>query len=262
MNLSIYKLMDPITSEVRYVGITKHQIEERLKGHIKMARRGKPFPVCRWIRLLMKQNLKPLIELIEENSSPDRESYFIREYRNEKCRLLNCSNGGRGLLEATPETRMKLADAIRQRWSEPIFREKFMRNRSPMPFTSVTRQKLSAAGSGRKHTPETIMKMCKPKTPLHIENAKKAHQYILAQGRGKSCGDRNGSRKHPERIIRGSQQPNSKLTESEVVQMRRMHDSGISTVKLAKYFNMSQGVTWKIVKCLAWKHVPAGIRTI
>lgn len=57
-------------------------------------------------------------------------------------------------------------------------------------------------------------------------------------------------------ILKGSNNPASKLTEEKVLQMRGEYADGkYNTYELAKRYNISQGLAAKIVKGECWKHV-------
>lgn len=98
----IYVLKHPITDEIRYVGKTVKLLHERLHNHIYEAtKRYKPNYRCNWIKSLVNQGLKPLIEEIDnctwENSS-ELEIYYIQYYKSIGCKLINLTNGGEGIL--------------------------------------------------------------------------------------------------------------------------------------------------------------------
>lgn len=86
MKIKIYKLIDPILKEVRYVGQTKNELITRLVGHIRETE-TKPFRPLKndWVISLLLQNLCPIIELIEEvdNSklAKQREKFWIDFYQ-------------------------------------------------------------------------------------------------------------------------------------------------------------------------------------
>jgi hypothetical protein len=91
--IKIYKLVDPRTNKIRYVGKTKNTLHKRYTEHLYRAKQGHNSKVYSWIRKLLKLNLKPLIELIEyceSNNWEEREKYWISYYPN----LTNISEGG------------------------------------------------------------------------------------------------------------------------------------------------------------------------
>lgn len=68
-------------------------------------------------------------------------------------------------------------------------------------------------------------------------------------------GNRNGSRRHPEFIHRGTQRPNSKLDDAKIKEIRKLAASGISHLTLAERFGVSRRNIHYIVSGKAWKHV-------
>ena len=95
----IYSLKNPLTNKVKYIGWT-FQIKRRLSNHIYEA--GHPEKtICplsaknMWIRSLLEDNIRPAIEIIEENiyiNHEDREKYWISFYGREN--LVNGTDGG------------------------------------------------------------------------------------------------------------------------------------------------------------------------
>lgn len=61
MNINLYTLSNPITDEVRYVGITSRSLKRRLTQHISEKRLNKR---TSWITSLKNKNLLPKIELL------------------------------------------------------------------------------------------------------------------------------------------------------------------------------------------------------
>jgi hypothetical protein len=93
--VNIYKLLDPITNEIRYIGKTKEALNKRLGKHI-FNRTGNS-KVQKWCRKLHKENKRPIIELIEKCSFDkweEREKYWIAFYRNRSDKILNILDGG------------------------------------------------------------------------------------------------------------------------------------------------------------------------
>jgi hypothetical protein len=91
--IKIYKLIDPITNEIRYIGKTKNILSKRYNEHMSRAKKGHNSHVYYWISNLLKDSLKPIIELVEEcteNNWEEREKYWISFYPN----LTNISKGG------------------------------------------------------------------------------------------------------------------------------------------------------------------------
>lgn len=95
----IYKLIDPITDEVRYIGVTSRRLNQRLSQHKYSALTKKSeLHVHRWFRKLYESfKILPRIELIEECSQvewEEREKHWIKLYKN----LTNIDKGGKGVV--------------------------------------------------------------------------------------------------------------------------------------------------------------------
>lgn len=57
-------------------------------------------------------------------------------------------------------------------------------------------------------------------------------------------------------VPRGEQSRHAKLTESDVIEIRKLYASGMTQLKLAKEFGVSQPHIGDIVRCEVWKHLP------
>lgn len=95
----IYALLDPNTSEVRYVGQTVQTLRERLRNHVMDARRRSESsaPVYAWIRGILENGGRPEIKLI--TTAPLQildhlEVEWIWHYRAIGADLTNTQPGG------------------------------------------------------------------------------------------------------------------------------------------------------------------------
>lgn len=68
-------------------------------------------------------------------------------------------------------------------------------------------------------------------------------------------GDANGSRKHPESRPRGASHKSARLTEGDVVDIRKRHAEGTNCKDLAKDTGVSDVMISLIVRRKSWKHV-------
>ena len=95
----IYKLLDPHTNEIRYIGRTKHTPTKRLYEHCTRRNLKSNNHKNNWIKQLIALELRPLIEVIEYVDITDvflRERYWISFYRNGGHNLTNTAEGGYG----------------------------------------------------------------------------------------------------------------------------------------------------------------------
>jgi hypothetical protein len=92
--IKIYTLAHPLTNEIRYIGKTKYSLKTRLCKHLITYEKNHR---ANWIRKLQKENLKPIIELLEEvdeDNWKSAEIYWIFQFRTWGFRLLNATEGG------------------------------------------------------------------------------------------------------------------------------------------------------------------------
>jgi hypothetical protein len=92
--VKIYKLIDPITREIRYVGETSEkELIGRIISHIAGLKRKKVFTSkTDWLIDLLSKGYCPLIELIEEVDESvyrEREKYWIQYYSSLGANLFN-----------------------------------------------------------------------------------------------------------------------------------------------------------------------------
>lgn len=69
-------------------------------------------------------------------------------------------------------------------------------------------------------------------------------------------GEKNGLRKHPEKIAKGSKVGSSKMTEQKILKMRKMYETGEYThQKLADIFGIFRGNAQKIINRVTWRSI-------
>jgi hypothetical protein len=134
----IYGLCEPITGALRYVGKTSKPLQQRVRTHLKDARK-KTDHKCRWIQSLVRSGLVPDAFVIEEvdGSGDEEEIHHIAQFRSIGCDLVNYAPGGRGVTAHSEETKRRIGDA----------------NRGAV-VSDETRLKISTAGKGRKFSTE------------------------------------------------------------------------------------------------------------
>ena len=94
----IYSLSNPHCNEVKYIGVTTACLNQRLSQHKYNAITKKlNTPISKWLRSLYKNEVHPLIKLVEtctQDTWKEREKYWINFYKN----LTNVKKGGSGLI--------------------------------------------------------------------------------------------------------------------------------------------------------------------
>jgi len=88
-NWRVYRLIDPVSDEVRYIGITLRP-NGRLVDHMKFKCRS----TKRWVQSLLKKGEKPVQEFLysglTERQALFKEAEFIWLYLQSGSRLCNC----------------------------------------------------------------------------------------------------------------------------------------------------------------------------
>jgi len=79
---------------------------------------------------------------------------------------------------------------------------------------------------------------------------------MIKKGRnGVSFGDKNGMRKHPESVQRGSLCTTAKLDEDKVIQIKKRVMGGEKQSSIAREFSVTKTTISYIMKRKSWRHV-------
>lgn len=124
----IYALLDQRTRECRYIGKTRVGLRERLRRHIKDARRSPGARKCTsWVFSLLSTGISPEIVQIEECGEDwqEPERFWIAYMRYVGANLTNMREGGGGENRSQPSdvVRKKISDASKAQFSRPGARE-------------------------------------------------------------------------------------------------------------------------------------------
>jgi group I intron endonuclease len=115
---TIYKLIDPLTNETRYIGLTFNDLKQRLRSHCSENSKSHK---SNWIKKLKSEGLKPIIESIEDNISSydeccEREIFYIEKFKLDGHRLTNSATGGNKNKKMSDETRKKMSESQIERY--------------------------------------------------------------------------------------------------------------------------------------------------
>ncbi len=120
----IYKLTDPRTNIVMYVGKTYMTIKKRMYAHYDVANKGKT-PKDLWIKELKSLGMLPIVNIIEEVDDSiwqDKEVYWVSHYRYLNPNLLNISIGGSiGGVYLTQEKQQQVILLQSESKSRPVY---------------------------------------------------------------------------------------------------------------------------------------------
>lgn len=135
----IYTLSNPLTNEIRYVGQTKHEdLSKRLSGHLKSKEKNHR---TYWIKSLLKQGLKPKIELIEsvdKEFGNQTEIFWISIFKWWGFNLCNLTEGGE-----TSTTKHIIRNEV---WCKNISKGKLKSN---FHYTEESKKKMSESAKKR-----------------------------------------------------------------------------------------------------------------
>lgn len=154
----IYGLVCPLTKGIRYVGMS-YRVKDRLFDHLYNAEHGEDTHKSRWIKILLKQGLKPrliILDVVLNEYRGEREKEWIRILKESGADLTNSSEGGIGNLgwkhtEKTKEI-IRARSAGFRHTEESI--EKMRRVKKGHPVDQKTRDAVSRANKGRILTQE------------------------------------------------------------------------------------------------------------
>jgi group I intron endonuclease len=129
---TIYKLIDPISNEIRYVGLTFNDLKQRLKSHCSEKSSSHK---SNWINRLKSIGLKPIIESIEQDISSydevcNREIYWIDKLKSDGHPLTNMASGGNKNKKMSDETRKLMSDSAKNRKIKTYLSESTKKNLS------------------------------------------------------------------------------------------------------------------------------------
>jgi hypothetical protein len=151
MLYKIYILTDPITNEIRYIGQTTQKLNKRLKNHIgeanyRTSHNKKHNHRTNWINSILKKNLRPKIELLDEvDDYKFWEQHYISLFKSWGFKLVNGSECGE---DCSKVNSLEQLEKRRIKWSgsgNPKFNSKRIGELNPF--------------YGKKHEKETIDKM-------------------------------------------------------------------------------------------------------
>lgn len=226
MIIFIYALVDPITTEIRYIGKTA-DLSTRLRAHINDAKTGNNHR-DNWVKKLCNQNLRPdlvILQEVTEDTWEIAERAWIRYGWEQGWRLTNSTEGGEGAYgrKLSAESINKMSNAARG--------------------NSSHRDKLHSAESKKRMSDATKGKV------LSVEH----RQKIRLAGTGLRRSDE--SRKRISLAKQGSKHPSAKLTEEDVRNILQLCKSARTDSEIAEKYGVSRTTVYGIRLRKRWRHV-------
>jgi hypothetical protein len=240
----IYTLKDPLTLEVRYVGITTAALPLRLRGHVTAARIERPTHRTNWVNSLTSEGLAPIIEEVDSGVGEweKTEQSWIARFKANGARLTNSTDGGNGSLghpcseEYRERLRREMAGAPRRG------------NPANWKHTAENRAAISAGLMGRKHSEETKRKISEAQKGRAFSETTLAKMRAVVK-----------TPEHRRRLSLANTGENgsmAKLTAETVMEIRRRWAAGEPQNKLGAEFGVRGQTINGIGHGKSWKHLP------
>lgn len=157
MQIAIYSLSDPRTNHVRYIGKTK-DVHDRFMHHLNDKKTTRK---SGWIKSLKKLGLIPTVEILDKVSEEEWEfweMHYISLFKSWGFSLTNHTDGGGGMTNATPDTKLKMSLAQTGKKHSSEAKQKQRLKQLGVSPSAETRDKLRKVRLGKKQPPEAIAK--------------------------------------------------------------------------------------------------------
>lgn len=150
----IYGLWDPRDGRLRYIGKTVNT-RNRLARHIRETKKKGPTTHLRsWVTGILKENEKPMLEILEETTEADWETVerdWIRQCRESGIDLVNLCDGGEGGAYKGHKTSESTKQKMREYWADPEWRAR------TIEASKEGKQRAAESRGGHQWTPEGLV---------------------------------------------------------------------------------------------------------
>jgi len=199
----IYALADPFTKEIRYIG-KSFRVKQRYRDHLNDQSKTHK---TNWIKSLLKRESKPALIILETlNDDSDwqtREKFWIGIAKSRKWNLVNSTDGGDGVINISGDGKRRMLET----WT------------------------------GRKHKPETLIKISKASKGRKKTEAMKKAMSEKMMGRKIIWADKLkiAIRKFDDEKIKQVLIDLKTMKGKDVAIKYNAHRTTISKIKLGKY---------------------------
>lgn len=227
---------------VRYVGLTRVSLRQRMYGHMSNARRGRMLPVNAWIRKHGEPNI--VSRVLEETTAEkldDAEVRWIAHFRALSVDMLNITDGGDATNPTlwTPERRAAVGDRRRGQKASKETRLKQSAAHAGEKHWSYGLAPGTHPGIGKRQSPESIAKVMATK----LERGTVYHPVWNEEDRARFTA-----------FFRSDKHPTAKLSHAKAAEIRVRLSAGEKPIALAAEYgvnaqsisNIKLGITWAV----------------
>jgi hypothetical protein len=213
-NYKIYALKLIDDDNIKYIGFTSRNLEDRFKEHLYVTINLK-YKNGYWIKkykdnieiILIEDNIKSIEEVCE------REIFYIRYYRELGFNLNNLTNGGGGM-RATDETRRKISESQKGKTLSNEHKEKIRNTLTGRKLTPEHIENVKNSKIGYKCSDETKLRMSESKKGIifsdeHKNNISKSKKGKPAPNKGITCSDKQ--KRYISDILKGKPTSKSRI---------------------------------------------------
>ena len=124
---------------------------------------------------------------------------------------------------------------------------------------SYRAHRLAVAFAQGSYPKQAVLHLCGERlccNPKHLREGTATENVAHMRAHGTlATGDRNGSRAHPECLVRGEEVITSKLTSRQVAAIRRAYSRGTTMPELARRYGVHKSTISRAVNGVQWGHV-------
>lgn len=184
----IYTLVDARTLQVRYVGWTNKPVPIRHAAHVKLAKKGSPLHVHRWLRKIGYRAFIREIEVLEPGRSwQEAEKKWIKYFREHGYPLTNMTCGGDGFFRGKmSESSRKKISVKMKRWfrshDHHCLGIKYSRERCRQMSRSL---RAAFKKNGHHQTGATVDRATRAKISATMKEYRKTHPVVVSHAQRK-----------------------------------------------------------------------------
>lgn len=202
---AVYRLVDPRTGEVRYIGVTDIAPATRLRQHLSEPLRNNHKQ--NWFRELAQLGLRPILEvvaIVPHDARAEAEKQAIAEGRRKGWPLTNLTGGGDGWT----------SEDVKRRWIDPEYRRRHPVSASQALSVRIWRHiartedcwiwtgNMDPAGPGKVHVTRGVKRRAHVAAWELVNRESVPDGYVLTR----TCGNRRCVRPDHGRLTRRAEQ--------------------------------------------------------